>query len=46
MKKIRVDDCICQSKLVDHIKIKNRILEEIEKDAMGVGNKGKRSITI
>ena len=29
MKKIRVDDCICQSKLVDHIKIKNRILEEI-----------------
>ena len=32
LKKIRVDDCICQSKLVDHIKIKNRILEEIEKD--------------
>ena len=32
MKKIRVDDCICHGKLVDHFKIKNRILKEIEKD--------------
>ena len=32
MKKIRVDDCICQGKLVDHIKVKDRILKEIEKD--------------
>ena len=30
MKKIRVDDCICHGKLVDHIKVKDRILKEIE----------------
>jgi len=32
MKKIRVDDCICHGELVDHTRVKDRILEEIEKD--------------
>ena len=32
MKKIKVDDCICHGKLVDHNKVKDRILSEIEKD--------------
>jgi len=32
MKKIRVDDCVCHGKLIDHIKVKDRILKEIEKD--------------
>ena len=29
MKKIRVDDCICHSKIKDHLKIKDDILNEI-----------------
>ena len=32
MKKIKVDDCICHGKLVDHNKVKDRILTEIERD--------------
>ncbi len=32
MKKIRVDDCICHGKIVDHNRIKDRILTEIERD--------------
>ena len=32
LKKIRVDDCICHGELVDHTIVKDRILEEIEKD--------------
>ena len=32
MKKIRVDDCICHGELVDHNRIKDRILREIEGD--------------
>ena len=32
MKKVRVDDCICHGKLVDHHRVKDRILSEIEKD--------------
>ena len=32
MKKIRVDDCICHGELVDHSRIRDRILSEIEKD--------------
>ncbi len=32
MKKIKVDDCICHGKLVDHHLVKDRILLEIEKD--------------
>ena len=30
MKKLRYDDCICRTKLVDHSLIKNRILNEIK----------------
>ena len=32
MKKIRVDDCICHGELVDHSRIRDRILIEIEQD--------------
>ena len=32
MKKIRVDDCICHGELVDHSRIRDRILTEIEQD--------------
>ena len=32
MKKIKVDDCICHGKLVDHEIIKDRILSKIEND--------------
>ena len=32
MKKIRVDDCICHGELVDHSRIRDRILTEIERD--------------
>ena len=31
MKKIQFDDCICQSKIKNHFKIKNDILSEIDK---------------
>ena len=37
MKKIRVDDCICHGELVDHNRIKDRILREIEGEAGGGG---------
>ena len=30
MKKLRYDDCICRTKLVDHSLIKDRILNEIK----------------
>ena len=32
MKKIRVDDCICHGKIVDHNRIRDKILKEIERD--------------
>ena len=32
MKKIRVDDCICHGKIVDHNRVRDRILTEIERD--------------
>ena len=32
MRKVKVDDCVCCGKLIDHDKIRDRILNEIEKD--------------
>mgnify|MGYP001334840364 CR=1 FL=1 len=32
MRKIKVDDCVCQGELFDHTRIKNKILSEIEND--------------
>ena len=35
MKKIQIDDCICHSKIKEHLEIKNSILSEIEKSSDG-----------
>ena len=35
MKKIQIDDCICHSKIKEHLEIKNSILLEIEKSSDG-----------
>tara|TARA_B100001250_G_scaffold400214_1_gene410506 strand:+ start:108 stop:725 length:618 start_codon:yes stop_codon:yes gene_type:complete len=35
MKKIKIDDCICHSKLKEHSKIRNLILSEIDKTSDG-----------
>jgi len=33
MKKIQIDDCICHSKIKEHLEIRNSILSEIEKSS-------------
>ena len=35
MKKIQIDDCICHSKIKEHLEIRNSILSEIEKSSDG-----------
>ena len=35
MKKIQINDCICHSKIKEHLEIKNSILSEIEKSSDG-----------
>ena len=38
MKKIRLDDCICKTPIVDHSRIKDKILSEIDNTFGGVGD--------
>ena len=35
MKKIQIDDCICHSKIKEHLEIRDSILSEIEKSSDG-----------
>tara|TARA_R100001082_G_C4284810_1_gene125529 strand:+ start:59 stop:619 length:561 start_codon:yes stop_codon:yes gene_type:complete len=44
MRKVRVDDCICHGKLVDHDRVRNIILDKIEND-LHIETVGKNSFT-
>ena len=46
MKKIQIDDCICHSKIKEHLEIRDSILSEIEKSSDGDLNKKILSIQI